>query len=183
MEFLFDAAATVEAASYLLKRAGGRLNYTVLLKMLYLADRASLIKWHCQITGAHPCNMDNGPVLSECYNLIREQPYTPGLELWKEHISLKQYDVELRSYADFGELSRASRHILDETYEKFGKYTWQEIIDYCHKELPEWKDPHGGRVWLHLADILSGAHVPPQEAATAMADIEYYNAAKTQLAM
>lgn len=181
MEFLFDAAATVEAATYLLQKAGGRLNYTVLLKMLYLADRASLIKWDKPITGAHPCNMDNGPVLSECLNLIKESPYTPGLDIWKEHISLDNYDVRLIAYAKFGELSRATRAILDDIYTQFGHYTWQQIIEYCHKHLPEWKNPHGSREWLHVEDILRGAAVASEKAIAAKSDIEHYNAVKTQL--
>lgn len=181
MEFLFDAPATVEAATYLLQKAGGRLNYTVLLKLLYLADRASLVRWSCPITGARPCNMDNGPVLSECLNLIKEQPYTPGLDIWKEYISRIDYDVQLKAYADFGELSRASREILDDVYSRFGHYTYLQIIDYCHERLPEWKDPHGSREWLDLAAILRGANVKAEKAQATQADIERYNAAKTAL--
>lgn len=41
----------IDSINYLVERNGGRINYTKLIKLLYLADRKALINWGFTITG------------------------------------------------------------------------------------------------------------------------------------
>ena len=50
--FLFDPAATTEAAAYMLKQAGGQMEMGKLMSMLYLADVTMLREHGRLITGA-----------------------------------------------------------------------------------------------------------------------------------
>lgn len=178
MEFIFDDAATVEATAYLLQRAGGRMNYTVLLKLLYLADRKALASWGSPITGAHMVNMDNGPVLSEVYDLIKGNSAIRGYRNWSKYIAKVQYDVALTTQYSMPleELSEAAREILDELFYRFGHYTYGQMIDYCHK-LPEWHDPDGTSVPLAPEDILRSLGNNEETIKEVARDSEYYTMA------
>jgi uncharacterized phage-associated protein len=74
MKLLFNEAKATQAAARLLKLRGGSMSYIKLMKLLYLADREALIRWGRPITTDRYVSMDNGPVLSRIYNLIRNEP-------------------------------------------------------------------------------------------------------------
>jgi hypothetical protein len=42
---MFTNEKLTQAAAYLLKAAGGALNYTAFLKLFYLADKKMLVEW------------------------------------------------------------------------------------------------------------------------------------------
>lgn len=154
MEFTFDEASTVEAVAYLLEKAGGRMNYTVLLKLLYLADRQALAELGAPITGARAVAMPYGPVLSEVLNLIKSDPRGPRSTRWKQHFQRDNFDLVLRETVEPNELSRAAHKILDDLVRRFGKKTHGQMIDYCHDNLPEWQDPNGTSLAIRPEEIL-----------------------------
>jgi uncharacterized phage-associated protein len=51
VRFPFDERKAAQAAAYLLKKHDGRLNFMKLIKLLYLADRKSLLENGKPITG------------------------------------------------------------------------------------------------------------------------------------
>ena len=93
MRFPFNKRKAAQAAAHLLFRHSGRLSYLLLIKLLYLADRLSLVEVGQPITGDKMVSMPHGPVLSEIYDFINwsspeDQP------IWFEYISEKEgYDV------------------------------------------------------------------------------------------
>jgi uncharacterized phage-associated protein len=176
MKFRFDEQAAVEAASYLLQKANGRLNYTVLIKLLYLADREKLRVVDAPITGATYFSLPNGPVLSEVLDLINEQPVEGGRDLWQEHIARAgEWDVTLIQPMPMGRLSRGDRHILDQVFTQFGRMSYGQIIQWCHDNLPEWKDPHGSRKPLNPDDILHAVGRSDSEIADIRMETAYLN--------
>lgn len=79
-----DQAKLHQAVEYLLEKHGGRLNYTKLIELLYLADREMINQTGYPITGDSYCLVKNGPVLSRVYDLIRgdkvtNQTKAPGI--------------------------------------------------------------------------------------------------------
>ena len=76
----------VEAAARLIAFEGGTINYTKLLKLLYIADRESLRRHHTSISGDAYVSMNAGPVLSRAYNLIKGEASS---EIWS-HWSFSQ---------------------------------------------------------------------------------------------
>src|SRR5713226_1521267 len=71
MEFAFNERKTAEAAAHLLNMAGGSMELLVLLKLLYLADRRTLIERGMPITGDRMVAMKKGPVLARVYDATK----------------------------------------------------------------------------------------------------------------
>ena len=159
MRFRFNERKTVQAAAFILNRHGGSLNYMVLIKLLYLADRKALIERGLPITGDRMVSMDQGPVLSMVLDLInwgkRNQP-SP----WFDYISPPDaYSVSLIcAEPEDDELSRYELSILEDIDERFGKMDKWDLVDYMH-DLPEWDDPHGSSIPIPPVRVLREADV------------------------
>ena len=155
IQFTYNPKKATQAASYLLGRSGRRMNYTKLIKILYLADREALRRFDQPITTDAPFSMDNGPILSHIYNHIKVKeergPY------WHNLIDRKGYDVALKKRAPIGELSPCELEIIDEIFQQFGHMEVWDLVAYCHKNLPEWTDPEGSSIPISFEKILKAA--------------------------
>ena len=146
MRFVFDTRKTAQAAASLLALANGTMSYMVLVKLLYLADRRSLIETGAPITGDRMVAMPHGPVLSQTLDQINMgksvDPEEPGV--WYEYVTEPAgYNVSAtKAEVETDELSRYELKILSDTFEQFGNMTKWALRDFTHT-LPEWSDPHG----------------------------------------
>jgi uncharacterized phage-associated protein len=150
----FNQQKATQAAAYFLARRGGRMSYLKLIKLLYLADRAALLRWGRPITTDRYVSMDKGPVVSRILDLATEDP-VPGQEhFWNEHISEpSNYEISLKKDPGRDEISDAEVGLLEEVFgEHGGKSRW-ELVELTHK-LPEWKDPKGSAISIEVRDIL-----------------------------
>src|SRR6185437_10320716 len=103
--FKMSALKVVQAAAVLLKEHAARMSRLRLLKLLYIADRESLVETLHSISGDHVVAMDHGPVLSRTYNLLKgEDCESP---LWDQFI-VQEGPQDHRLCADpgVGKLSR-----------------------------------------------------------------------------
>jgi len=148
----FDEEKATQTAALFLKLRGGRMHYLKLIKLLYLTDRAALLEWGVPVTSDRYVSMDNGPVLSGVYSLITEDRPKP---VWSRFISapLGEYEVELLREAPVDRLSRAEERLVAEVFAKWGHASRWELVDFLHT-LPEWKDPRGSSLPIHIRDIL-----------------------------
>ncbi len=158
IRFQFDSIKTTQAAAFLLERHNGGMSKGCLLKILYLTDRELLAKRGQPLTGDQPVSMENGPVLSKTYDLMKGA----GLEVrsyWEQHISDAKKGtgyVTLKKKAGTDHLSKNETKTLTEVDERFGHMTWSALVDYCHK-LPEWKDPGKSSAAIAVEKILSAS--------------------------
>jgi len=151
----FREDKTTQAAAVLIELAGGEMNYLVLLKLLYLADRAALTQMGQPITFDSHMSMDYGPVPSITYDLIKGTQGPEHGQCWNKHISQRvAYGVKLTARTGVGKLSDAEIDVLRETYAKYGHLKWFEFPKLCHDMLPEWQDPQGSRTPIEYEDIL-----------------------------
>lgn len=154
MPFQFNERKIVEAASILIKLAGGKINYMQLLKLLYIADRQAFKKWERPITYDRYVSMDRGPVLSGTYDLIMGRNLS-SCGIWDQYIThIAQYDIALNSIPEIKKLSKAEIDILSETYEKFGNMDRFAISELTH-DFPEYKNPHGSSISISLEEMLA----------------------------
>jgi uncharacterized phage-associated protein len=59
------------------------MSYLKLIKLLYVLDGEALLRWGRPVTTDRYVSMDNSPVFSRIYNLIREEP-APGADpIWR----------------------------------------------------------------------------------------------------
>ncbi|HPC60910.1 MAG TPA: Panacea domain-containing protein [Verrucomicrobiota bacterium] len=154
MRVRFNERKATQAAARLLKLRQGRMSYMKLIKLLYLADRAALLRWGRPITTDSYVSMDRGPVLSRVLDLATEEDLPGHESVWSKHITEPEhYAVRLRSDPGEDELSAAEIQLLDEVFHQYGAKSRWELVELTHK-LPEWKDPQGSAIPIQYRDIL-----------------------------
>jgi Protein of unknown function (DUF4065) len=149
----FNEAKAAQVAAMLLRLRGtDRMKYLKLIKLMYLIDREALSRWGRTVSTDHHISMDKGPVLSNVYRLITEEPSVS--EFWVRHIAQAgDYDVKLVADPGNDELSAVEEALVGEIYNVHGyKNRWQ-LVEELHN-IPEWQDPHGSMIPIDLADIL-----------------------------
>ncbi len=148
------------------------MSYIKLIKLLYLLDREALLRWGRPVTTDRYVSMDNGPVVSRIYDLIREEP-APGTDsIWRHYISASQgWEVALVEQPETDELSRVEEALIDEIFGKFGKLSRWDLVRLSH-ELPEWQDPNGSAVPIQYRDILRAGNKTESEIAAVEAELE-----------
>lgn len=172
MRFLFNERRAAQAAAYLIKLNGKPINYMVLIKLLYFADRESLIHVGRPITGDRMFSMKNGPVLSAILDLIN-MGRRDHASIWFEYISEPTgYDVDLvRKDPDRDELSEYELRVLEDVFAAYGKMWKWDLVELTHK-LPEWQDPGWSRVLIDPEDILGSAGKSDEEVKRIRQDAE-----------
>jgi len=158
MRFEFRERKAAQAAAFLLSLNHRRMNYMKLIKLMYLADRQSLIETGLPITGDRMVSMPNGPVLSMVLDAINsgKRPYSANA--WHDYISEpERYTVRLhkgsQTKVDYDELSQFNLKILEDVFTAFGRMNPWALVRYTHT-LPEWDDPHGSSRPIDPATIL-----------------------------
>lgn len=159
--FSFNEDRATEIAAYLIERAGrgGSLNSAKLIKLMYLIDRAALLEWKRPAIGGDYVSMDNGPVLSEAYELIMGDSAEAGP--WAEHIVREgRGSVKLAKKPGTGRFTKSLRKIIDSVLARHGSKTLAQIIDHCRKHCGEWKDPAGSSRLIAYESIFDAEDRP-----------------------
>lgn len=174
MRFVFNEQKAAEAAAHLLRRAGKPVPYLKLLKLLYLADRDTLIDRGFPITGDKMVAMPKGPVLSNILNRITDGPVPQAPSPWFEYVSPPEgYAVRLlQEPPDEGELSDYELSMLDAVFERYGEVDRWALVELTH-ELPEWTDPEGSSILIDPADILRHVGKSEEEVAAMVEEAEH----------
>jgi len=147
----------------------------VLIKLLYMLDRTSFIKWHRPVTFDEYYSMKHGPVLSEVRDLLTEEHRPFEHSYWSAYISApSDYFVTLRSATDTDALSEAEEELIQSVFTEYAPYLSKpfELVELLHRTLPEWKEPESGRVPLPHRDILEAANKSPEEIAAIEEELE-----------
>lgn len=163
----FREDKTTQAAARFLERGEGTLPYISLIKLLYYADREALKKLGRPISYDFFVSMNQGPVLSNTLDLIRNEP-NPGEEsYWHRFISPPDnYEVRLLAKAGNDQLSQAEEAILDRVWGQLGwmaKHDRWALVRESHK-LPEWTDPDGTSLPIDVRDILRSQGLSAEDA-------------------
>ncbi|MDA8032469.1 MAG: SocA family protein, partial [Alphaproteobacteria bacterium] len=124
---------------------GGGINIVKLMKLLYLAERESMRRYDLPILGDHYVSMAHGPVLSRTYDLLNGAARGQCASQWKEWISGRdQHEIRAQSGIREEMLDRTSiadMEVLNAVWDAFGGFAPWDLVEYTHKNCPEWKDP------------------------------------------
>jgi uncharacterized phage-associated protein len=177
----FNERRATEAAARFLTLRGGRMSYLKLIKLLYLLDREALLRWGRPVTTDRYVSMDNGPVVSRIYTLIREEP-APGADpVWRHFISPPvNYEVSLTAAPEIEELSPAEESLIDEIFANYGKLSRWDLVNLSHN-LAEWQDPKGSAIPIEYRDILRAGKKTESEIAAIESELEALAAAEAAL--
>ena len=141
MYFNFGTRKIVEAVGVLLKSESccNSMEYLRLLKLLYIADRESIRETGRPIVGTKTVAMDNGPLHSEVYDLVKEQHFDEPI--WSEYIRKDGYKIGLKKDPGVLNLSRFEISKLDEVSERYRNISEWDIVEITHR-FPEWARNH-----------------------------------------
>ncbi|MCA6071621.1 MAG: SocA family protein [Endomicrobium sp.] len=131
-----------QIVNYVLAKYDYRLNYTKLVKLLYISDRECLSKWGFAISGDSYVSMRQGPVLSGLYNFILEKSsFCACAELaeWKCCFYKEGNDLisKIEDKCSYDELCDAEIDILNSVDKKYHAHKYGDLIEEVHK-FPEW---------------------------------------------
>lgn len=159
MRFAFNERKSAQAMAHLLTRHRGHMNYMVAVKVLYLADRMSLIETGRPITGDWMASLPLGPVLSITLNLIRS-PSDDRETVWHEYITKHwRWSIKLaKAHPDHDELSAFELETIVAADKEIGWMDHRQVSKYSHEKWKEWKDPHGSSQSIQPEDILAAAN-------------------------
>ena len=111
MHCRFDAMKAIQAAAVLLRKERKRMTRLRLLKLLLIADRTSIKEMGFPILGSRIVAMDNGPLHSAIYDLIKGNH--PAEPLWSKYIMTDgPRDVVLVDEPELSKLSRPEIALL-----------------------------------------------------------------------
>lgn len=137
------------------------MSYMKLIKLLYIADRTSLLQFGKPITMDRWYSMKLGPVLSNVLNLITDPSRVDSKGTWSQLISPPLGDREVRLLVDDipnDRLSSAEEKLINETFDLYGHHSRWKLVDMLHdgQIAPEWKEPpQGSRIPITLQDVLT----------------------------
>lgn len=172
MRFHFDQRKTAQAAAFLVQLHGGRLNYMKLIKLLYLADRHTLVERGLPITGDAMVAMPHGMVLSRTLNLINEGPQSASTDWYAMVTPPANYEVSLsQPDPDLDRLSRYELRVLRELAERFQHMDQWDLKHYTH-ELPEYVDPNGSSISVDPTTILAAEGITADDMRRVAQDAE-----------
>lgn len=154
ISFVFDEMKATQAACYLLSLNAGRMNYLKMIKLLYLADRQYITDWSNSITTDCYVSMDNGPVTSRIYDLIKDSKTDNG-SYWASCIRTNGYDVFLmKEPGEYDRLSPMEMEVIAEISNRFESASAWDVVKYCHENLAEWQNPAGSSIPITIEDIV-----------------------------
>jgi uncharacterized phage-associated protein len=155
----FNEKKAAQVAAFFLHRAQGQLEILKLMKLMYLAERASYLKFGEPMIGDSLVSMDNGPVLSITLNHMNR--FAPSQEGgWESWVSdRRNYLLALKREVkspkeDLLELSEAEFEVLESVWKEYGHLGSFQLADLTHKICPEWEDPHGSSLPISRSRLL-----------------------------
>jgi len=152
--FHFDCRKMVQALAVLMRQPGrDQSNYYKLLKLLYIAEKESLIETGHPITGDDLVAMPHGPALSATCDLMRGRD---SRQEWSEYI-VPAGGHQIRLIAEPGDDLLCDYEVskLKDVAKRHAAKTWAQMRRFCHKFPEQAKnDPGKSSKEIPLEDIL-----------------------------
>ncbi len=125
-----------------------------MLKLLYIADRECLRETGKPVTGGMQVVMDNGPLHSQVYSMVKGEDFCSPE--WERHIHRDGYTVSLIAEPGVGPLTRFEVRKLCEVVERYRNMDDWALVAETHEfqEVQKNKPPKGSRTILPLEDVL-----------------------------
>lgn len=166
--------------NYILGKYKFSLNYTKLIKLLYMADRESLNRWDTPITKDTYCSMRQGPVLSGIYDLIMGKHQNQFHQLrWDEYFMRDKYDITSirRKEVPIEELSKREMELLNEIDSKYHNWSYSRLITLTHKKelFPEVDDVEDTSIPISSHDILKSLGRNEEEIEEILAEERFFD--------
>ena len=139
MNFPPNVRKAAQAVARILEKSGGSADYLRVMKLLYLADRESIVRRGIPISGGKYYSMRKGPVIGDAMNLVNHR----NSDDWKGMIAPRVgHNLSLQSPPSFDELSEAEVDVLDEIVDRHLTRSTEELVKWCHDHCGEYTSVH-----------------------------------------
>lgn len=152
----FNQPKTAQMAAWLLSKCWEQqAEILKLMKLLYLAERTSLLNFGAPMTGDRLVSMPHGPVLSTTYDVIQggtcstEQGWDYWIAARAGRVIALNPDRNVDRNA-LDQLSDADIGILQEVWDIYGRMSAWQLREFTHNNCPEWDDPNGSSKSISL---------------------------------
>lgn len=181
VRFIFDIRKAIAAAGVICQRKGGSFDMLKLIKAIYLADKWALLEWHRPITGDSFYSLENGPIVSRIYDLIRGRVVGPEMDAWYAVFHPRFGDtVSVKGEVNLKPLSRREKAMLERAAAFVDGMTIGELIDYMHS-LPEWKAPGKSSIRIEPKSLFYHENLGEEAVEEIERDVEDFMIAKASL--
>lgn len=152
MNFPINDTKATEAVARLLEKSGGKADYLRIVKLVYLADRDSIIRRGVPIVGGTYFSMRCGPAVSEVMNFANLERHAPQ---WETYISARQGNtLVLKKAPGYENLSQSELDILDGVVEEHASRETWALVKWCHVYCREYERVFWGRKGIQVESIL-----------------------------
>lgn len=132
---VFNFNKAMNAVLYIVKHLK-RADFHKVFKILYFSDRDMLSQAGMMITGDTYIAMNDGPVPSNIYDIfksVRGDGFFNNQSELTAWIGVENWDlVTAKKEPDMRCLSKMDIQIIDETLQKYGELSWDEIREKSH---------------------------------------------------
>jgi uncharacterized phage-associated protein len=139
-------AKAVEAVHYLTSIHRGITPYYI-AKIFFYADKEHMADWGRSICGDFYVAMENGPVPSNIYNLVKREPFIDDDIIADFDSRIEKEDRRLSPKIEFNQiaLSHSDIEYLAKAEAIYGHMSFGALRDLVHKERA-WKEAWEGRL-------------------------------------
>ena len=153
---MFSPLKSAQIAAFFAHMEGGTINIVKLMKLIYLADRASMDEFGFPVSYDKWSSLNHGPVPSQILNLANAGTNSE----WSAWMSRRvdkyfiQTKVDDLNMDDLMELSLSDADILKEVWGEFGSFRTWDLVDFTHDNCEEWVFPDGKSYPIHAEEML-----------------------------
>lgn len=157
MNFPVNSRKATNAVSRLIQESGADVDYLRVIKLVYLADRESILERGTPIVGGHYYSMPKGPVIGEVMTFTKCRN-APGWDGVIDH--LRGHALNLIAEPSFDFLASTELDLLDSVVKKHFNRSTLDLVHWCHKHCKEYESVWFGRKPIAVESILRAEGKP-----------------------
>jgi uncharacterized phage-associated protein len=151
MNFPVDGRKSTDAVARLIEKSGSKVDYLRICKLIYLADRKSIVERGVPIVGGKYFSMRKGPTIGEIMGFVNSR----NAPFWKEYIQARRGNsLSLRAVPGYGTLSSSEMEILDSVVQEHSQMSTEKLVEWCHDHCSEYQRVIFGRKNISVESIL-----------------------------
>jgi uncharacterized phage-associated protein len=146
IEFKMNWRKAIEGVHFLASLHPGITPYYI-AKIFFYADKEHLADWGRSICGDFYVAMENGPVPSNTYNLVKREPFIDDDVIAEFDSRIRKDDRKLFATRDFKQelLSQSDMACLRQAEATYGKMSFGALRDLVHRERA-WREAWESRI-------------------------------------
>jgi uncharacterized phage-associated protein len=130
---------TIDSILFILEKIGGEVDFHRIFKILYFAEKEHLVRFGKSFTGDTFIAMENGPVPSIAYDILKALKSEGLMYAYKERFSpyfslTGPYTVKARKSCNIENIPESAIECIRHSIDQYGSKTFPELTRLSHDE-------------------------------------------------